>query len=118
MAGRDAGFLGCQLPPPAGVQPPLRWGVESHLHTLFGDSAAAITVTPCLFNFRYRSVDLFIEVFRTCYGPVHKAFAALPAEQAKLLARELGELLHGLNQAGEGALRMPGAYLEFVIIRR
>ena len=33
-----------------------------------------------MFNFRYRSAAHFIEVFRTWYGPVHKAFAALPAD--------------------------------------
>ena len=28
--------LGRHLPPPAGVQPPSLWGVEAHLHSLFG----------------------------------------------------------------------------------
>lgn len=32
--------LGRQIPPPAGVQPPSLWGVESHLNKLFGASAA------------------------------------------------------------------------------
>ena len=29
------------------------------------------------FNFRYRVATHFIEVSRTCYGPVHKAFLHL-----------------------------------------
>jgi hypothetical protein len=31
------------------------------------------------FPFRYESAEHFVEIFRTFYGPVHKAFAALDA---------------------------------------
>ncbi|MDC6169486.1 class I SAM-dependent methyltransferase [Paucibacter sp. XJ19-41] len=110
--------LGRHLPPPAGVPSPSLWGVESHLQTLFGERAAAIAVTPRLFNFRYRSAAHFIEVFRSWYGPVHKAFAALPAEQALLLEQDLTALLNGLNRAGPDSLVVPSAYLEIVITRR
>jgi len=82
LIGRMFKVLGRYIPPPAGVQPPSQWGVESHLRTIFGERAAAIEVTPRLFNFRYRSAAHFIEVFRTWYGPVHKAFAALAADNA------------------------------------
>ena len=34
------------------------------------------------FAFRYRSPEHFVEVFRTFYGPVHKAFAALDARRS------------------------------------
>jgi ubiquinone/menaquinone biosynthesis C-methylase UbiE len=110
--------LGRHLPPPAGVQPPSLWGTEAHLKTLFGDRAAAITVTPRSFNFRYRSAAHFIEVFRTWYGPVHKAFAALPAEGAAALERDMTELLNSSNRAGAGTLVVPSAYVEVIVTRR
>ena len=110
--------LGRQLPPPAGVQPPSLWGVEAHLHSLFGEHAAKIAVTPRVFNFRYRSAAHFIDVFRTWYGPVHKAFAALPADKASALEHDLTDLLNSLNRAGAGSLVVPGEYLEIVITRR
>ncbi len=110
--------LGRHLPPPAGVNPPSLWGVRSHLETLFGDRASAITATPQVFNFRYRSAAHFIEVFRTWYGPVHKAFAALPPQAAALLERDLIELLDRLNLGGAGSLVVPSDYLEIVIARR
>lgn len=116
--GRMFRVLGRHLPPPAGVQPPSLWGVEAHLRALFGDTAAVIDVTPRLFNFRYRSAAHFIEVFRTWYGPVHKAFAALSAEGAVALERDLTDLLDDLNQAGTASLVVPGEYLEVVITRR
>ncbi|OSZ75061.1 class I SAM-dependent methyltransferase [Hydrogenophaga sp. IBVHS1] len=109
--------LGKQLPPPAGLQPPSLWGMEAHLRELFGAGAAKIGVTPRIFNFRYRSAAHFIDVFRTWYGPVHKAFAALPADKAQALEADLTALLNGLNQAGPGSLVVPSEYLEIVITR-
>ena len=110
--------LGRHLPPPAGVQPPSRWGVEANLHTLFDGTASAISVTPGVFNFRYRSAAHFIEVFRTWYGPIHKAFAALPADGAQALDRDLTDLLTRMNRAGSVSLVVPSAYLEVVVTRR
>jgi len=110
--------LGRHLPPPAGVQSPALWGAEAHLQSLFGDSAAAIAVTRREFNFRYRSAAHFIEVFRTWYGPVHKAFAALPVEGALALADDLTQLMSRLNRGGAGSLVIPSEYLEVVVARR
>lgn len=110
--------LGRHLPPPPGVQPPSLWGVEAHLQALFGNTASAISVTPRLFHFRYRSAAHFIEVFRAWYGPIHKAFAALPVEGAKALEHDLTELLTRMNRAGRSTLVVPSEYLEVVITRR
>ena len=110
--------VGRYVPPPAGLQPPSLWGVEAHLRTLFGERVTSLTVTPRLFNFRYRSAAHFIEVFRTWYGPVHRAFAALPGEQAKALEHDLGALLNSLNRAGTNSLVVPSEYLEIVLTRR
>ena len=110
--------LGRHLPPPAGVQPPSLWGVQAHLQSLFGDRAAKIAVTPRVFNFRYRSAAHFIDVFRTWYGPIHKAFAALPAAGAQALEADLAELINRLNRAGAGSLVVPSDYVEVVITRR
>ncbi|MBA4263549.1 MAG: SAM-dependent methyltransferase [Comamonadaceae bacterium] len=110
--------LGRQIPPPAGAQPPSLWGVEAHLHALFGDTASKMETTPRLFNFRYRSAAHFIEVFRTWYGPVHKAFASLPPEKAQALESDLTELLERLNRGGSDGLVVPSEYLEIVITRR
>jgi len=109
--------LGRHLPPPPGVQPPSRWGVVSHLESLFGASAESIRATPLMFNFRYRSAAHFIDVFRTWYGPVHKAFAALPADGAAALERDLTELLNRMNRVSDGALVVPSEYLEIVVTR-
>jgi ubiquinone/menaquinone biosynthesis C-methylase UbiE len=118
FVGQMFKVLGRHVPPPPGVQPPSRWGVEAHLRSLFGEQAAAIAVTPRLFNFRYRSAAHFIDTFRRWYGPVHKAFGALQPEAAAALERELTELIHGLNRAATGSVVVPSEYLEIVITRR
>lgn len=110
--------LGRHLPPPAGVQPPSSWGVEANLHSLFGETASAIVVTRRLFNFRYRSAAHFIEVFRTWYGPIHKAFATLPGDAALALERDLTDLLNEMNRAGSSSLVVPSEYLQVVVTRR
>lgn len=116
--GRMFKTLGRHVPPPAGVQPPSRWGMESHLQSLFGDTAESISVTRRMFNFRYRSAAHFIEVFRTWYGPVHKAFAALPADGAQALESDLMALLEHMNSAKPHSLVVPSEYLEVVVTKR
>ena len=109
--------LGRHVPPPAGVRPPSLWGTETHLKELFDGHAAKIDAVHRQFNFRYRSAAHLIEVFRTWYGPVHKAFAALPAEGAAALEQDLAELMNRLNRGGAGSLVVPSEYLEIVVTR-
>jgi len=118
LIGRLFKVLGRHVPPPAGVQPPSLWGTQAHLQTLFGERAANIAVTPRQFNFRYRSPAHFVEVFRSWYGPVHKAFGALPAEKGAALERDMIELFEGANRGGAGSFVAPSEYLEAVITRR
>ena len=77
-----------------------------------------IVIRPAFFNFRYRSPAHFIDVFKTWYGPIHKAFAALPPDQAKRLEHDLTELLIASNRDGSESLVVPSEYLEVVITKR
>ena len=115
--GRVFRTLGRHLPPPAGVSSPALWGDERHVRELFGDHASALSVVHRSFNFRYRSAAHFVEVFRTWYGPVHKAFAALPPEGAAALESDLLHLLQEMNVGGTSNLTVPSDYLEIVAIR-
>jgi SAM-dependent methyltransferase len=118
MVGQMFKTLGKHLPPPAGVKSPALWGTKEHLRTLFGDRAASIEATERTFNFRYRSAAHFVEMFRTWYGPVHKAFGALPPGKAAVLESDLIGLLDSLNRAGSGSLLVPSEYLEIVVTLR
>lgn len=110
--------LGRHVPPPAGALPPSRWGDEEQLQQLFSDSVGSINISHQHFNFRYRSAAHFIDVFKTWYGPVHKAFASLDGEAAAALERDLAQLLNDNNVGGATSLVVPSEYLEAVITRR
>ena len=118
LVGRLFSTLGRYAPPPAGGRPPSLWGTEAYLDELFGPDAESIYVTRRVFNFRYRSAAHFVEVFRTWYGPVHKAFASLSAAGAEALEADIVELLDSLNTAGASSLVAPSEYLEVVVTRR
>lgn len=110
--------VGKYVPPPAALTPPSRWGTDDHLAALFQTSATTIETAKRNFTFRYRSPEHWVEVFRTLYGPVHKAFGALPAEGQKLLERDILSLIEAFNVSGDGTVVIPAEYLEVVIHRR
>jgi ubiquinone/menaquinone biosynthesis C-methylase UbiE len=109
--------IGKYIPPPPGVKAPALWGAEQRLRELFGAGIAELTITRRFFVFRYRSAQHWLEVFRTYYGPVLKAFAALDAAGQAGLARDLTELLQRFNQGGTDTLAVPSEYLEVVATR-
>jgi len=117
------GFLGQMfktiaqhVPPIPGVQSPLMWGTEAHIQELFA-GAASITQTPRFFAFRYESAEHMVDVFRTYYGPTHKAFAALDGPRQTALEQDLLELLRRSDRGGGSGLVIPAEYLETVITR-
>ena len=116
--GRLFKVIGAHVPPPAGVKSPALWGTEPHIVELFGPQAAQIRCERRHFHFRYRSPAHWLQVFRTFYGPTHKAFAALDEAGAKALEREIAALLESMNTGGAASLVVPSEYLEVVVTRR
>ena len=108
--------LGKYLPPPP--KSPALWGTRARLDEMFGSEARSIKATSRLFNFRYRSPEHFLAVFKTFYGPVLKAFAALDAATAESLRNDLHALIVRMNRADDGTMVVPSEYLEVVVTRR
>lgn len=111
-------LIGRYVPPPAGVKPASLWGTEERLRELFGERIATLDAARKNFNFRYRTPQHWLDTFRTCYGPMQKAFSALDAAQQQSLAADLIRLVQQFNRAIDGAMVVPGEYLEAVIKRR
>lgn len=107
--------LGKHLAPPAGLRSPALWGSEAHITTLFGPSASDLQVMRKHFNFRYRSAEHFLQVFKTFYGPTHKAFAALDAEAGAALERDILALTNEHDIGGGRGLVVPSEYAEIVV---
>jgi ubiquinone/menaquinone biosynthesis C-methylase UbiE len=106
--------IGRHLPPPPGARSPALWGTEAAIRAMFGSGAASIALMPRTFNFRYHSVDHFIDFFRRFYGPMHKAYLAL-GDNAAALDVDLRALLDRTNVAADGTLVVPADYIEVVI---
>jgi ubiquinone/menaquinone biosynthesis C-methylase UbiE len=111
-------IVGAFLPPPAGLRSPALWGTESHIVELFGAHAMDIKTQRKHFNFRYRSAEHWVQVFRDYYGPIHKAFAALHGAEQERFEAWIIELLERLNVDAGRSLVVPSEYLEVVITRR
>lgn len=116
--GMFFGIIAHYVPPPPGLNPPVLWGTEERLRELFGDEVASLQSTRRSFVFRYRSVQHWLEVFRTTFGPVMKAFELLDPAGQEGLARDLMAAAHQFNRSGDGKMVVPGEYLEVVAIRR
>ncbi|XUJ36112.1 class I SAM-dependent methyltransferase [Bradyrhizobium japonicum] len=109
--------IGKHLPPPAGVKSPALWAPRA-AREMFGSQASEIAAEPRMFVFRYRSPEHWLEVFKSYYGPMLKAFAALEETGQAALRRDLMALLGQFNRADDGTVVVHSEYLEAVISKR
>ena len=105
------------IPPMPGVKSPSAWGSEPHLQELFGDSVA-LTIKRRNYEFRYKNAQHWLDIFRSYYGPLLKAFGALNEEQQANLATDVIHLLDSFNRSDDDTLVVPSEYLQVVAHRR
>jgi ubiquinone/menaquinone biosynthesis C-methylase UbiE len=105
------------VPPPAGLDSPLLWGTRTRIDELFGPDAASIVATTRQYVFRYRSAQHWIDVFRQFYGPVLKAFDALPPAAQDALSADLLDLVARFNRSADSTFVAASDYLEVVVTR-
>ena len=108
--------IGAHMPPPAGVKSPALWGTEARLKELFGGND--VKVEKRTFNFRYKSAEHWLEIFKTYSGPTNRAFAALDAAKGAALQGDIVALLARMNRGGKDSLIVPSEYLEVVVTKR
>jgi ubiquinone/menaquinone biosynthesis C-methylase UbiE len=107
--------IGKHVPPPAGLKSPALWGTEARLAELF--PGHAIKAAKQTYNFRYKSPAHFLDVFKTYYGPTHKAFGSLDALGQAGLEADIADLLGRMNRGGRDSLIVPSEYLEAVLTK-
>lgn len=110
--------IGKHVAPPAGVKSPALWGTQARLEEMFITKASEISAEPRMFVFRYRSPEHWLDVFKSYYGPMLKAFAALDETGQAALRRDLMALLGEFNHAEDGTVVVHSEYLEAVITKR
>lgn len=109
-------IVGAHVPPPAGVASPLQWGTEDHVSDVLG--GADVHVVRKHFTFRYRSPQHMFETFRDCYGPTHKAWAALDEDGRASFEAALLAHFTAANRATDGSLAADSEYLEVVATKQ
>jgi ubiquinone/menaquinone biosynthesis C-methylase UbiE len=110
-------IVGKHVAPPAGVKPPPLWGSPARLAELFDAQKAAVSWVKRDFMFRYRSPAHWVEMFRTWYGPVLKAFGALNEAGQAAFESDLLALVGRFNRAADRTMVVPSEYLEIVVTR-
>jgi ubiquinone/menaquinone biosynthesis C-methylase UbiE len=109
--------LGAYIPPAAGLKSPALWGDRARINELFA-GAADIAIAERYFVFRYRSASHWVELWRSIYGPLQKAFDSLDPQKQAALANDLTALIESMNSADDGTMVVPSKYLEIVATKR
>ncbi|WP_433826110.1 class I SAM-dependent methyltransferase [Actinoplanes sp. CA-015351] len=88
-------------PPPAGAQPPPRWGDPAHLASLFGDGVTDVrTERRALRVDRFGTGAELRDYFKSVYGPTIAVYRNIAAEPAKVAALDtaIAELADGVRE--------------------
>jgi ubiquinone/menaquinone biosynthesis C-methylase UbiE len=109
--------LGKYMPPAPGVKSPALWGTKAQLEAMFA-AGGMVATAGRHFAFRYESAQHMLDIFRTYYGPVHKAFGALDAAAQKSLETDILALMGSFNNAKDGTLVIQSEYLEVVVTKK
>lgn len=106
------------VPPIPGLKSPLLWGTKERLEELFADQISSLQITRKTFNWRARSVDDFVGLFLTTYGPTLKAYEALPDDGKKQLIEGMSDLVSRSNVSTNNTIKLPFDYVEVVAVKR
>jgi SAM-dependent methyltransferase len=99
-------------PPPEGFVPPVMWGEEGHVRSLFAESGVELSFELRTVTFEGPSVEAWVERDETILGPSVMAKAALEQQgRYEELRRDVLELYEQFNEAGDGSFRGPAEYL-------
>jgi SAM-dependent methyltransferase len=105
------------VPPPSGFTPPVLWGTESRVRELFGDGVSELRLERRVSRQPFRSIDHYLDFFRTYFGPIKLAFDRVGPEGEEALEADLREQLEKCNTAGERAFVLEPEYLQVVATR-
>jgi 2-polyprenyl-6-hydroxyphenyl methylase/3-demethylubiquinone-9 3-methyltransferase len=108
-------------PPPPGATPPLAWGVEDHVRTLFGDGVSELTFARHIQPVEhFATPEELISYYKENFGPTIMAYKSLAGDQERTaeLDAALLDFAARMNLAGpDEAARFEFEYV-VVVARR
>ena len=112
--GRLFAVAAHHAPPPAGLNPPSRWGTGEGLQELLGSRGARLDMKERETDFVYPSPAYMLELYRTWFGPTATAFASLDEAGQEAFAADLIALYREWNRSPDDSVLIPATYLEVV----
>lgn len=94
--------VGRHVTPPAGAQPPTRWGVEAVVAELLGDDVTDVDSFTTTVTQRFADAESFADLFLTYYGPTYAAAGRLSPEGRAALRADIVGLATSFDR-GEGS---------------
>jgi ubiquinone/menaquinone biosynthesis C-methylase UbiE len=112
--------IATHVPPPPGFIPPVLWGDEKTVTQRLQDDFTDIQLTRRMYPQWHYPFDAakLVELFRTHFGPVKRAFEAIEEPDRQTLQQQLANIYanNGENR-GEGLTITGGEYLEIIATR-
>src|SRR5215467_5721859 len=103
---------------PSGMPSPLLWGDEPTVRDRFGAGVSDLSLTRREYILDYPfPAHQVVELFRTHYGPINRAFASLNELGRQKLHDELEALWSSSNQGRHGLTIVRAEFLEVIAIR-
>jgi SAM-dependent methyltransferase len=99
------------MPPPPGLNPPLRWGTEQGIEALLGAGCHRIANEQRTSVLYYRSIDHAAEVFLTYFGPAIHASQGSAPEVKEGLRDDLRAVFSRYNRATDGTAIVENQFL-------
>jgi ubiquinone/menaquinone biosynthesis C-methylase UbiE len=113
LNGRMFSTVGSYMPPsPPELKPPVTWGEEQYVRSLFADTGAELSFERRAVTFTHDSPESWLDYNERVLGPAIMAKAALePQGRYDELRAELIGLYSSANEALDGSFRADGEYL-------
>ena len=109
------------IPPPPGFIPPVLWGDEKTVTDRLSEHFTDIKLTRKIYpqwHYPFSTAEL-VELFRTHFGPVKRAFETVDEEQQRALFQQLEEIYKKTSEPGDAGITITnGEYLEVIATRR
>lgn len=106
------------VPPPPGVQSPLRWGTAEGLDELLGAGVRSIESDRRTALQYYQSIDHAVEVFSTYFGPTVRALETIDPEDQENLLEDLNAIMSRYNRARDGTAIVENQYLQTIATKK
>lgn len=102
------------MPPPPGVESPLKWGTDEGLSELLELGCSSVKSAKRKALQYYRSIDHAVEVFSKWFGPTIRASEKLEGKEKKQFFSDIEEVFNRYNLATDGTAIVENTYLQTI----